>query len=174
MKFTLSIAVLALAASQAMAVVPIPIDKCTKTVIVQPTDIGCEDFAAKNGCTFANLLEWNQKLRQDCLNLDVGHPLCVSITPGAGNSTTAVDPTIPTTPTTSPIVSPVATTINGTPAPAATASVSAPAPSHPGASPVGTPGPAATTSAHGNAGAGTKSSIAVTVAGILISVIYMF
>src|SRR5690554_6412758 len=69
MKFTLSLAVLALAASQAMAVVPTPIAECTKTVIVQPTDTGCADFAAVNGCTFDDMLKWNLKLRPDCMNL---------------------------------------------------------------------------------------------------------
>ncbi|KAF9102653.1 hypothetical protein BGX27_010915 [Mortierella sp. AM989] len=38
MKFSLSLAVLALAASQAMAVIPEPIKECTKTVVVQ--DVG--------------------------------------------------------------------------------------------------------------------------------------
>ncbi|KAF9102656.1 hypothetical protein BGX27_010918 [Mortierella sp. AM989] len=66
MKSTLSVVVLALAASQAMTVVPIPVKECTKTVVV----------------------------------LDVGTPICVSVTPGAdGNIDTTtiapVDPTVP-------------------------------------------------------------------------------
>ncbi|KAF8976463.1 hypothetical protein BGZ46_008247 [Entomortierella lignicola] len=95
MKFTLSLTALALVASQAIAVVPIPIKGCTKTVVVQTTDTGCQDFATKNGCTFQQLLAWNTKLRTDCANLDVGAPLCVSISK-AGGSTTSLATAAPT------------------------------------------------------------------------------
>ncbi|KAF9115629.1 hypothetical protein BGX30_006216, partial [Mortierella sp. GBA39] len=61
MKFTTTLLALAAVASSAMAVVPIPV----------------EGDAGDNGTTFANLLKWNNKLRGDCANLDVGHPLCV-------------------------------------------------------------------------------------------------
>ncbi|KAF9577159.1 hypothetical protein BGW38_007814, partial [Lunasporangiospora selenospora] len=71
MKFSLSLAVLALAASQAAAVIPIPVKNCIKTVVVKPTDSTCIQFSADNGITFKQLLAWNQKLRPDCKNLDV-------------------------------------------------------------------------------------------------------
>ncbi|KAG0281603.1 hypothetical protein BGZ95_001457 [Linnemannia exigua] len=83
MKFTLSAVVLALAAtSQVAAVVPIPVKECTRSYIVEPGTPGCKAFADKFGITTDNLLAWNTKLRGDCANLDVGEPLCVSITPG--------------------------------------------------------------------------------------------
>jgi hypothetical protein len=84
MKITAAVAAFALFASQAVAVVPTPIASCTKSVVVMPGDPGCGDFAARYGTTFDKLLEWNLKLRPDCLNLDVCFPICVSITPGAG------------------------------------------------------------------------------------------
>ncbi|KAF9547087.1 hypothetical protein EC957_008936 [Mortierella hygrophila] len=82
MKFTLSAVVLALAASQAAAVVPVPVKECTHSYVVEPGTPGCEAFATKFGITFADLLKWNDKLRADCANLDVGEPLCVSVTKG--------------------------------------------------------------------------------------------
>ncbi|KAF9280750.1 hypothetical protein BGZ88_012015 [Linnemannia elongata] len=82
MKFTFCATVLALAVTQAMAVIPIPVKECTKSVVVQLTDTTCDDFAQRFGVTFDDLLKWNQKLRKDCLNLDAGHPICVSVTPG--------------------------------------------------------------------------------------------
>jgi hypothetical protein len=84
MKITAAVAAFALFASQAVAVVPTPIASCTKSVVVVPGDPGCSDFAARHGTTFEKLLEWNLKLRPDCLNLDVCYPICVSVTPGAG------------------------------------------------------------------------------------------
>ncbi|KAG0367983.1 hypothetical protein BGX24_003015 [Mortierella sp. AD032] len=83
MKFTLSAVVLALAAtSQVAAVVPVPIASCTRSYIVEPGTPDCVAFATKFGITFDDLLKWNAKLRTDCANLDVGEPLCVSVTPG--------------------------------------------------------------------------------------------
>ncbi|KAI8358646.1 hypothetical protein B0O80DRAFT_495331 [Mortierella sp. GBAus27b] len=82
MKFALSIAVLALAASQVAAVVPEPVRGCQKTVVVLANDTGCDDFARNNRITSTELLAWNLKLRTDCKNLDVGAPLCVA-GPGA-------------------------------------------------------------------------------------------
>ncbi|KAF9977475.1 hypothetical protein BGZ73_005862 [Actinomortierella ambigua] len=100
MKFTLSLIVLAAAASQAMAVVPTPIASCTKTVVVQATDIdGCAAFAARNSITFDDLLKWNLKLRADCLNLDLGEKMCISITPGAAATAVTSSPATTTTPT---------------------------------------------------------------------------
>ncbi|KAG0085232.1 hypothetical protein BGZ93_009632 [Podila epicladia] len=163
MKFTLSVAVLALAASQAMAVVPIPIKSCTRNVTVLPTDTGCDAFAAANGCTFADLLKWNDKLRPDCLNLDVGHPLCVSVTPGAGgNNTTA--PVVPKPSTTGaapsgssvPVVPPKATSSGA----AATTST-------------GAPNAQISTVAKGSSASSTKTSMLLGAAGVIMSAVYM-
>ncbi|KAF9094633.1 hypothetical protein BGX29_009424 [Mortierella sp. GBA35] len=82
MKLTLSAIVLALAASQAAAVVPVPVKECTRSYVVEPGTPDCVAFATKFGITFPDLLKWNDKLRPDCANLDVGEPLCVSVTPG--------------------------------------------------------------------------------------------
>ncbi|KAK3840554.1 MAG: hypothetical protein JOS17DRAFT_798502 [Linnemannia elongata] len=82
MKFTLSAVVLALAATQVAAVVPIPVPECTHSYVVEPGTPDCVAFATKFGITFDDLLKWNQKLRADCANLDVGEPLCVSVTKG--------------------------------------------------------------------------------------------
>ncbi|KAG0352559.1 hypothetical protein BG005_008003 [Podila minutissima] len=163
MKFTLSVAVLALAASQAMAVVPIPIKSCTKQVVVLPTDTGCDAFAAANGCTFADLLKWNDKLRTDCLNLDVGHPLCVSVTPGAGgNNTTA--PAVPKPSTT------------GT-APSGTASVPVVPPkatsSGAAATTTGAPNAQISVVAKGSSATSTKASMLLGAAGVIMSAVYM-
>ncbi|KAF9902609.1 hypothetical protein EC991_004742 [Linnemannia zychae] len=67
MRNALTIALLTLSVSQVMAVVPIPIKECTKTVVVD------------------HLLQYNEKLRKDCMNLDTGEKMCVSINPGGIN-----------------------------------------------------------------------------------------
>ncbi|KAG0028414.1 hypothetical protein BGZ81_004757, partial [Podila clonocystis] len=72
MKISVTILALAAIASQAMAVIPIPVKGCQKTVVVKSTDTGCDQFAAANNITFKQLLAWNEKLRPDCANLDVG------------------------------------------------------------------------------------------------------
>ncbi|KAG0321191.1 hypothetical protein BGZ97_011938 [Linnemannia gamsii] len=100
MKFTATLLVLAAVASSAMAVVPIPVEGCRKTVVVKATDTGCIQFAGDNGTTFANLLKWNNKLRSDCANLDVGHPLCVL---GPKEHTKPTKPVKPTKPPTKPV-----------------------------------------------------------------------
>ncbi|KAF9906455.1 hypothetical protein EC991_000623 [Linnemannia zychae] len=84
MKFSLAaVAVLALAAtSQVAAVVPIPVKECTHSYVVEPGTPDCVAFATKFGITFDDLLKWNTKLSPKCDNLDVGEPLCVSVTPG--------------------------------------------------------------------------------------------
>ncbi|KAG0076952.1 hypothetical protein BGZ93_003816, partial [Podila epicladia] len=83
MTFTISAVVLALAAtSQVTAIVSIPVKECTQSYVVEPGTPHCDAFAAKFGVTFLDLLKWNQKLRPDCLNLDIGYPICVSVTPG--------------------------------------------------------------------------------------------
>ncbi|KAG0334023.1 hypothetical protein BG000_008697 [Podila horticola] len=157
MKFTLSVAVLALAASQAMAVVPIPIKTCTKQVVVLPTDTGCDAFATANGCTFADLLKWNDKLRPDCLNLDVGHPLCVSITPGAGGNTNVTTPGVPK-PTTSG---------------GATSVPVAPKPTTSGAATTSAPVAPVSTVAKGSSATSTKASMLLGAAGVIMSAVYM-
>ncbi|KAF9332849.1 hypothetical protein BG006_004271 [Podila minutissima] len=165
MKFTLSVAVLALAASQAMAVVPIPIKGCTKEVMVLPTDTGCDAFAAANGCTFADLLKWNDKLRPDCLNLDVGHPLCVSVTPGAGgNNTTA--PAVPKPSATGAAPSGTVTSVPVVP-PKATSSGAA------ATTTTGGPNAQVSTVAKVSSATSTKASMLLGAAGVIMSAVYM-
>ncbi|KAF9200200.1 hypothetical protein BGZ49_009593 [Haplosporangium sp. Z 27] len=159
MKFTLSLTVLALVASQAMAVVPIPIKGCTKTVVVQTTDTGCQDFATKNGCTFQQLLAWNTKLRTDCANLDVGAPLCVSISK-AGGSTTSHATAAPTAaPTSAP-----STAAPKTKTPASTSSA---------ASNITTSAAPTQTVAKTSGVSKTRSSMVLASIGVLASVVYM-
>ncbi|KAI7832310.1 hypothetical protein BC939DRAFT_435158 [Gamsiella multidivaricata] len=162
MKFSISVAILALAASQAMAVIPIPVKECTKTVVVQPTDIGCDAFATANGITFADLLKWNLKLRTDCANLDVGEPLCVSVTPGTGGNST------------NPVTKPTATSAAVTSVPAATHASATTGASKPAATTSASVTPPQTGSvvAH-NAATSTKSSMALAAVGVLASVVYM-
>jgi len=69
MKLTISLALLATAATHVAAVIPIPIPECTKTVIVKSTDT-CDEMAERYGITFKDMLAWNEKLRRDCMNLD--------------------------------------------------------------------------------------------------------
>ncbi|KAF9181187.1 hypothetical protein BGZ51_001958 [Haplosporangium sp. Z 767] len=181
MKFTLSLAVLALAASQAMAVVPTPIKECTKTVIVQPTDTGCAAFAAANGCTFEQMLEWNLKLRTDCLNLDVGHPICVSVTPGGPATapvavpTTVGKPVASTTTAAGATESATATTSGDVKATtsAASASTSASAPAGNKSTTAATSSPTTTKPQPENAANGNKASLAIGAAGALLSALYM-
>ncbi|KAG0208286.1 hypothetical protein BGX28_000678 [Mortierella sp. GBA30] len=161
MKFSLSFAVLALAASQAMAVVPVPVKNCTKTVVVKPTDTGCLQFATDNGIKVEQLMAWNEKLRGDCANLDVGAPLCVSITPGAGGNSTAPAP-VPTGAHTSVVPAPSGATTSGAGAAKPSASASAPI--------AGPPTKAANAN---NAVAGAQSSMVLAAAGVLVSVAYM-
>ncbi|KAG0312443.1 hypothetical protein BGZ99_009519 [Dissophora globulifera] len=166
MKFTLSVAILALAASQAMAVVPIPVKECTKTVVVKPTDTGCADFATANGCTFDDLLKWNTKLSPKCTNLDVGAPLCVSVTPGAGGAPAGGAPAGGHT-TTAAGSHPAATTVVGT---KPTSAASKP--------PTSTPVVPKTGSVVSNTNSATsamnaKSSVTFAAIGVLASVVYM-
>ncbi|KAF9348427.1 hypothetical protein BGX26_000169 [Mortierella sp. AD094] len=171
MKFTLSIAVLALAASQAMAVVPIPVKECTKTVVVQPTDTGCQAFATNNGCTFDELLKWNTKLRTDCANLDVGAPLCVSVTPGAGGAGGAGSSSTHGVVTTAPAATQTSATHPATTTsaakPSATSSTASNTTAGAGAPKIGS------AAVNTNDAAGTKSSMVMAAAGVLVSVVYM-
>ncbi|KAF9317800.1 hypothetical protein BG003_000335 [Podila horticola] len=192
MKITASVAILALAASQAMAVVPIPVPECTKSVIIRPTDNdGCVAFATRWNTTFENLLKWNLKLRRDCLNLDEGHPICVSVTPGAGTleprPTGPVPPVVPpvvpstTSTTSSGVVPPVKTTSSGTssgivvpptgvvPPPVVPTSSSASASPSPVKPVVNNP----ETVNKASGAEGTKASMVLAAAGVLLSVAYM-
>ncbi|KAG0254135.1 hypothetical protein DFQ27_007018 [Actinomortierella ambigua] len=110
MKFTLSVAVLALAASQAMAVVPTPVASCKKSVIIQPSDGDCVQFRAKwNIPDMETLRAMNLRLLENCMNLDVGAPICVA-TVGPSQP--------PITPSGAPMTSGAAVpTVTGGPAP---------------------------------------------------------
>ncbi|KAF9341824.1 hypothetical protein BGZ91_001291 [Linnemannia elongata] len=85
MKNALALTLLSVVVSQVMAVVPIPIKECTKTVVVDPKYDACTDFARDYNITFKDLLQYNEKLRKDCMNLDTGEKMCVSINPGGVN-----------------------------------------------------------------------------------------
>ncbi|KAG0204499.1 hypothetical protein BGX28_003593 [Mortierella sp. GBA30] len=165
-----------------MAVVPIPAANCTKSQIVSPLDTGCTDFAQRHGTTFPMLLKMNRLLRNDCANLDVGHPICVSWEkghcclnePALGNGTqpsgpvpnpsvgTSVGPITGSTPTSS-VSAPSAPVTNGASVPSSaptSAKSSAPAPS------VSTPPK--------SDAASSKSSMMLAGAGVLLSIAYMF
>ncbi|KAF9403723.1 hypothetical protein BGX21_000055 [Mortierella sp. AD011] len=81
MKFTASLLILAVVASQALGAVPAPVKQCTKTVTVatKPTTKGCSELAKANDITVAELRKWNNKLRHDCANVEVGTTLCVAV-----------------------------------------------------------------------------------------------
>ncbi|KAK5821595.1 hypothetical protein F5H01DRAFT_337486 [Linnemannia elongata] len=85
MKNAWALTLLSVVVSQVMAVVPIPIKECTKTVVVDPKYDACTDFARDYNITFKDLLQYNEKLRKDCMNLDTGEKMCVSINPGGVN-----------------------------------------------------------------------------------------
>ncbi|GJJ72424.1 hypothetical protein EMPS_04781 [Entomortierella parvispora] len=86
MKLTHSSAlILAVAVAQSLAVTPIPVAGCTKQVVVDPKYDSCNEFASDYNLTFADLLKMNEKLRKDCMNLDTGEKMCVSINPGGVN-----------------------------------------------------------------------------------------
>ncbi|KAG0046650.1 hypothetical protein BGZ83_008206 [Gryganskiella cystojenkinii] len=166
MKISVSIAAMALAATQVMAVIPTPIKECTKSVIVTIPGDGCAAFAARWNTTFDDMLKWNTKLSPVCNNLDEGHPICVSITKGdccLGINPNVTSSGVPTSPAT-------ATT------PSASSSVSVPLPSG-GASSTKTNSPTVTLppspSKTPNGAAGVKGSMALAAAGVILSVVYM-
>ncbi|KAF9431363.1 hypothetical protein BGZ76_000410 [Entomortierella beljakovae] len=171
MKITLSLAVLALTASQVMAVIPKPVAECTKSVIVVPTDSdGCDAFAKRNGVTFDDMLKWNTKLSPKCDNLDEGWPICISVTPGdccmakRGQNNTA-STTVAGTTTGAQTTGPVAT---GTTTVALPSGVSTTGATTTTVKPTvsATPGP--------NSGAvSTKGSMVLAAAGVLLSAVYM-
>ncbi|KAF9143269.1 hypothetical protein BG015_000482 [Linnemannia schmuckeri] len=188
MKFTLSAIVLALAASQAAAVVPIPVKECTRSYVVEPGTPHCDAFATKFGVTFEDLLKWNQKLRPDCLNLDVGYPICVSgaLVPQPGVTQGNLwdpapytkTPNATPTPTSSGVVTPPATTgapvvppTNGTVTTAPTSAATVPPTTS--TTPAGTK-PTPQVPANGkSAASSSKASMALAAAGVVLSVAYM-
>ncbi|KAF9990197.1 hypothetical protein BGZ75_003088 [Mortierella antarctica] len=192
MKFSLSVAALALLASQAMAVVPKNDPKCTKSQIVSLADTGCADFAARHGVTFDQLLSWNELLRKDCLNLDVGHPICVSLSPGDGcptclkmppinfaNGTSGWDPASPYFPKdgTAPVPNPATSSVSVPSGAPSAATSAASAPSVPTAS-VSAPStsPKATVPAvapPASDAASSKASMMLASVGVLLSIAYM-
>ncbi|KAF9121898.1 hypothetical protein BGW39_010168 [Mortierella sp. 14UC] len=189
MKFTISAVVLALAAtSQVAAVVPVPVKECTHSYVVEPGTPGCDAFAAKFGITFADLLKWNDKLRPDCANLDVGYALCVSVTPGKcclkenPKNATIPQPGVPPQPnlwdpapyTKTPAVAPPPATVTGAPV-NGTATVKPIVPTT--SSATTTPPVVATTNpkppATTNAASSSKASMVLAAAGVVLSVAYM-
>ncbi|KAG0281604.1 hypothetical protein BGZ95_001458 [Linnemannia exigua] len=181
MKFTISAVVLALAAtSQVAAVVPKPVKECTRSYVVEPGTPGCKAFAEKFGVTFPDLLKWNTKLSEKCDNLDIGFPICVSVTPGEcclnenpKNVTVPKlgDPKQPevwdSTPyTKTPTGNPPTTSTGVVPPPAAT--TTNPATTSKTPSPVKeTPKPPA------SAASSSKASMVLAAAGVVLSVAYM-
>ncbi|KAG9327824.1 hypothetical protein KVV02_000270 [Mortierella alpina] len=196
MKFSLSVAALALLASQVMAVIPKNDPRCTKSQIVSLADTGCADFAARHGVSFDQLLQWNEKLSPKCDNLDVGHPICVSLSPGDGcstclrmppinfaNGTSGWDPASPyfpkdgSTPVPVPATSSVAVPSGAPSAASSAASSAVSTPSVPTAS-VSAPStsPKATVPAvapPANDAASSKASMMLAGAGVLLSIAYM-
>ncbi|KAH7044897.1 hypothetical protein BKA57DRAFT_494739 [Linnemannia elongata] len=200
MKFTISAVVLALAASQAVAVVPKPIKECTHSYVVEPGTPDCVAFATKFGVTFDDLLKWNEKLSPKCDNLDVGYPICISITKGDGplgeNPKGALVPQpgvppqgnlwdpapytkgpaatstapVPTSASSGTVTTPAAT---GTPVvPPVNGTTSAPATVRPTTS--AGPSPTPQTPAGGkNAASSSKASMVLAAAGVVLSVAYM-
>ncbi|GJJ68210.1 hypothetical protein EMPS_00556 [Entomortierella parvispora] len=169
MKFSVTIAALALGATQVMAVIPEPVKECTKSVIVSVANDTCVAFAGRHGTTFDDMLKWNNKLRKDCLNLDFGHPICVSITQGECclNMTEPAGPSTPVTPPTSAVS--VTLPATSAPPPSGTGTSVTPKPTG-GPSTTGTLPPANTQTSEA---AGVKGSMMIAAAGVLLSVAYM-
>ncbi|KAF8946509.1 hypothetical protein BGZ47_000380 [Haplosporangium gracile] len=195
MKFTLSAVVLALAASQAAAVVPVPVKECTHSYVVEPGTPDCVAFATKFGITFADLLKWNDKLRTDCANLDVGNPLCVSVTKGDcclnenPKGALVPQPGVPTQPNMwdpAPYTKGPAATSTGVTPPAVTppvaggnGTVTTPAGTKPtsatGATTSSAAGatPSVKTDTKNSGAASNKNTIVLGAAGLLLSAVYM-
>ncbi|KAF9351894.1 hypothetical protein BGX34_000301 [Mortierella sp. NVP85] len=175
MKLTASLAILALAASQAMAVVPTPFPGCTKSIKVAPVHENCFKMAGMYGTNMTELLRMNIKLREDCKNLDEGYPICVSDKPG--DCCLNEDPFSATIPVAGPTP-----TASGAPVPPPASSVPVPAPTTPAAaSPVAsapaTPSDGKTPSPTVNKpseASGSKSSMILAAVGVVLSVAYMF
>ncbi|KAF9932940.1 hypothetical protein FBU30_006926 [Linnemannia zychae] len=192
MKFTIAAAVVALAAtSQVAAVVPIPVKNCTHSYVVEPGTPGCQAFAEKFGITFKDLLAWNTKLREDCANLDIGYPMCVSVTPGdcclnenpkgalipqpGVTQTPMWDPAPYTKPPTGPTstAAPSSTATTTGPAPTVTGTPTVPATvaptvNKPSSTATATPNPPPPSAA-----SSSKASMVLAVAGVVLSVAYM-
>ncbi|KAF9181188.1 hypothetical protein BGZ51_001959 [Haplosporangium sp. Z 767] len=170
MKFTLSVAALALAATQVMAVVPTPAANCTVSIMVTDSDVdGCVAFATRHNTTFEMLLKMNDKLRKDCLNLDVGHPICVSwdvkaTQPATPSATTAPVTTKPAT--TGPAPGATTTAATGASTTSAPGTTTAKATTGSVTAPSATPQPT-------NGAAGSTASMMLAAAGVVLSVAYM-
>ncbi|KAF9286551.1 hypothetical protein BGZ68_002794 [Mortierella alpina] len=196
MKYPIFVASLAFFASQVMAVVPKNDPNCSKSQIVSLADTGCADFAARHGATFEQLMAYNPLLRKDCLNLDVGHPICVSINPADkcatcllmppinfANGTSGWDPASPYYPkggvsAPAPVPSP-ATASGAVPSSAPQAATSAlSAPSVPTASAAASasansPKATAPVVAPASDAVSSKASMMLASAGVLLSIAYM-
>ncbi|KAF9967613.1 hypothetical protein BGZ70_008910 [Mortierella alpina] len=143
-----------------MAVIPIPVKGCSKSQIVSLADTGCADFATRHNTNFTMLLQYNEKLRPDCLNL-------------------GWDPASPYFPKGGvPAPVPVPSTPSGavpSNAPLATGAVSAPSvptasASAPGTSPKAT---APVVARPASDAASSKASMMLASAGVLLSIAYM-
>ncbi|KAF9216504.1 hypothetical protein BGZ59_009415 [Podila verticillata] len=177
MKFTVSAVVLALAATQVQAIVPIPVETCTQLVFITPADTSCVDFAAKFGITFAQLRAMNQHLDASCNNLDAGHNICVSITgpklgvltsiPPYPSQTSATVSAPLTTITSSSVGLPPKSTTTGASVPVTTSTATSSVP----ATSVTSATPKTTTPA--SAASSSKASLVLGAAGVLLSVAYM-
>ncbi|KAF9992933.1 hypothetical protein BGZ80_003111, partial [Entomortierella chlamydospora] len=102
MKFTASLLILAVVASQALGAVPNPVKQCTKTVTVatKPTTKGCSELAKANDIAVPELRKWNHKLRHDCANVEVGTTLCVAVAKSTTKAHTKSTTTAQAKPTT--------------------------------------------------------------------------
>ncbi|KAF8935447.1 hypothetical protein BGZ47_009927 [Haplosporangium gracile] len=81
-KTALALVLLSFVVCQVTAVVPIPIKECTKTVVVDPKYDARADFARDFNVTFEDFLQYNEKSRKNCMDLDTGEKMCVSINSG--------------------------------------------------------------------------------------------
>jgi hypothetical protein len=156
----------------------------------------CVAFATKFGITFDDLLKWNEKLSPKCDNLDVGEPLCVSITKGDcclnenPKGALVPQPGVPPqgnlwdpAPYTKPAGQP--TSGGSVPPPAATSAPAAgngtqtsgtgtkPTNSGSAGSSTSAAPPAAKTDNKTSAAASSKASIVLGAAGLLLSAVYM-
>lgn len=101
-------------------------------------------------------------MRPDCANLDVGHPLCVSMTPGAGGNTNATTPAVPKATSAGAVVP------TSAPVPPKGTSSGAAATTTTGAT-----NPQISTSAKGSSATSTKASMLLGAAGVIMSAVYM-
>ncbi|KAG0225365.1 hypothetical protein BGW42_004475 [Actinomortierella wolfii] len=173
MKFALSVAVLALAASQAMAVMPKPTPGCAKTVQVKPTDTTCDQFAADNGITLKQLLAWNIKLHNNCDNLDVDAYMCVAFGGEPQAPVTATNSGAPKPTATAPVVTSSAPRPTSAPRSNGAASSAAQSNAPTATGPAGATRSSAPFNAPTGAASTNKGSLLIAAAGVILSVAYM-